>query len=322
MNPDPSLVARELLRALRGRRSQPAWSRRLGYRSNVAWLWEAGRRSPDAAELLRAARLAGVDVDAAITVFLGRPPAWLGVVPDAEVPGALLRDLRGTASLVELARRTGHTRFVWARWLAGTTRPRLPDFLAAIDAASLRLVDFVAAFVVPTRIPSIAEAWSRLEARRRGAALHPWTQAILRVLELDAYRAAPDPGPGWIAARLGIPVEEEQRCLSFLVQTGQVARVEGRYVQQDTLPVDTRRHPEVGRALKQHWSAVARDRIEAGAPGQFSYNVFTVSETDLERLRELHLRYFHELRAIVAASQPGERVAVANVQLFALDDPG
>ena len=33
-------IARELLVALRGKRSQTAWSRRLGYKSNVAYAWE------------------------------------------------------------------------------------------------------------------------------------------------------------------------------------------------------------------------------------------------------------------------------------------
>ena len=36
-------------------------------------------------------------------------------------------------------------------------------------------------------------------------------------------------------------------------------------------------------------------------------------------IRELHLAYYRSLRAIVAESEPAEVVAVANVQLFALD---
>ena len=60
--------------------------------------------------------------------------------------------------------------------------------------------------------------------------------------------------------------------------------------------------------------------IEGGAPGQFSYVVFSVSESDFERIRELHLRYFNTLRGIIAASEPNERVAVVNVQLFGLED--
>jgi hypothetical protein len=38
-------------------------------------------------------------------------------------------------------------------------------------------------------------------------------------------------------------------------------------------------------------------------------------------VRELHRAYFQELRAIVAGSQPVERVVLANVQLLALDVP-
>ena len=85
------------------------------------------------------------------------------------------------------------------------------------------------------------------------------------------------------------------------------------------MTVDTRRHPDVGRRLKAHWTGVAQERIERGAVGQFSYNVFTVSRDDLERIRELHLAYFHALRQIVSASESDEVVAVANVQLFPLE---
>lgn len=313
-------VARELLVALRGRRSQVAWSRRLGYRSNVAYAWESGSRSPTAAETLRAARRAGVDLGAALERFYGRAPPWLDGLDPAtpEAVARLLEDLRGSTSIADLARRSGLSRYSLSRWLGGHTQPRLADFLCVVEAASVRLVDFVAVLVDPATLPSLATLWARVEARRRGAAEHPWTQAVLRALELEDYQRLPGHVPGWIAARLGLAPDEEERCLRFLADTGQIVAVGGKW-QVEALAVDTRRHPDIGRRLKAHWTRVAADRIEAGAPGQFSYNVFSVSEADFERIRELHLAYFHALRAIVAASQPGERVAVANVQLFALD---
>jgi transcriptional regulator with XRE-family HTH domain len=313
-------IARDLLVALRGRRSQVAWSRRLGYRSNVAYAWESGSRSPTAAETFRAARRAGVDLSAALTRFYGRPPGWLDALDPAtpEAVARLLDDLRGSTSITDLARRSGLSRYSLSRWLAGQTQPRLAEFLQLVEAASVRMVDLLAVLVDPATMPSVTEFWTRLEARRRGAAEFPWTQAVVRALELDAYRQLPAHEPGWIAARLGMPAEEEERCLAFLCDTGQVTRT-GPHYQVEALAVDTRRHPDIGRRLKAHWTRVAADRVEREAPGQFSYNVFTVSEADFERIRELHLAYFHALRAIVAESEPGERVAVANVQLFALD---
>ena len=321
---DTTLVARELLVALRGSRSQTAWSRRLGYRSNVAYAWESGRRWPTAAETFRACLRTHIDVDAALEQFYGTRPAWLDAVDVASAEGvaAFLDDLRGSTSITDLAEHSGISRYSVSRWLSGRTQPRLPDFLRLIEAASLRLVDLIAALVDPAALPSIHPTWLRLESRRRGAFELPWTQAVVRSLEISAYTDLPAHEPGWIARRLGIPIDEEARCIEFLRSTGRITWT-GTHFTADTRAVDTRRHPEVGRRLKAHWARVGADRAEAGSPGQFSYNVFTVSRADFERIRQAHLDYFRLLRSIVSESTPEEVVAVANVQLFALDDhPG
>lgn len=313
-------LSSELIRAIRAHRSQVQLSRRLGYRSNVVYTWESGRRWPTAAETLRACHRTGIDVEAALLRLLRQKPDWLdGVDPwSPEAVAGLLDDLRGRTSITDLAERAGLHRSRVSRWLTGRTEPRLPDFLRLVEAASARLVDLLVALVGADTVPAIAPIWARMEAHRRGAGEHPWTQAIVRVLELDTYRALPAHKPGWIAAHLGISLEEEARCIQFLDETGQISWDGLRY-QVDTLLVDTSRTPGLGPRLKAHWSQVAAQRIQAGAPGQFSYNVFTVSRADFERIREAHLAYFRSMRAIVAASEPGEVVAVVNVQLFGLD---
>src|SRR5688572_27455473 len=65
MELDFEVIASELLRELRGRRSQRAFSRRLGYRTNIAYRWETARCFPTAAETLRIAARVGLDVKAA-----------------------------------------------------------------------------------------------------------------------------------------------------------------------------------------------------------------------------------------------------------------
>jgi transcriptional regulator with XRE-family HTH domain len=317
-------IAREFLVCLRGKRSQVAWSRRLGYRSNVAYAWEAGRRWPTAAETFRACGRNYINVTDALTRFYGRTPPWLGEKDPAtpESVAILLDDLRGNTSITDLARTSGISRYSLSRWLSGQTQPRLPDFLRLVEAASVRLVDLIASLVPPEDIPSLSETWRRLELRRQGAFEHPWTQAIIRAIELDSYMALPAHQPGWIADRLGISPEEEARCMQFMADTEQVVWTGTHYRQESRIAVDTRRHQAIGRRLKAHWTQVGAARIEQGSPGQFSYNVFTVSEADFKKIRLAHLDYFHALRAIVADSEPGEVVAVANVQLFRLDGGG
>ena len=110
-------IARELLIALRGRRSQTAWSRRLGYKSNVAYSWESGRRWPTAAELLRAAGRSGQDVAAALTQFYGHEPPWLAelAVDSPEAVARLLNDLRGNTPINDLAAISGISRYSISR---------------------------------------------------------------------------------------------------------------------------------------------------------------------------------------------------------------
>lgn len=320
---DFEAMAAELLLALRGARSQTAWSRRLGYRSNVAYAWEAGRRWPTAAEALRACGRDNIDVPEAIARFYGRRPAWLESADPASPAGvaALLDDLKGSASTVELARRAGLSRFSVARWLAGQTQPRLPDFLRLVEAASLRVVDLLAALVDPARLPTIGPLSARLDLHRRSAAEAPWLQAVVRALELSAYKALPEHRPGWISERLGLPAGEEARCLALLLSAGRIRWEGGRY-RSEGGALDTSPRPEVGRQLKAHWARVGAERAEAGAPGQFSYNVFTCSKADFERIRQAHLDYFRLLRSVVSSSTPEEVIAVANVQLFALAPQG
>lgn len=323
---DHEALAKQLVRALRGSRSQVALSRRMKCRSNVLYSWESGRRWPTAAVFFKLAEKTGVDVTHGIERFLGNLPDHLveADFTQPETVAALLSHLREGTTQVELARRVGTNRVSLARWLKGEAEPRLPDLLRVIDASSLRLLDFVAIFVSPERLPEARGAWGVLEAQRRLAYSLPWSHAVMRVLELKAYRRLPEHRPGFIAKRLGIPQSEEEACLKALGDSRLIAKRRKRWVATQVLTVDTRRNPEAGRLLKRHWASVAIERLMDLEPREndlFSYNLFTVSESDWERLRDLHIAYYQELRRVIEASEPAERVALVNLQLMRLDEP-
>jgi transcriptional regulator with XRE-family HTH domain len=312
-------AASQLLRALRAHRSQVQLARWLGYQGNPITDWENGRRFPTAAEALRAARRTGVDLEAAFLRFHAPSAPALGAADDAGV-AAWLDALRGGASLAEIARRTGHSRYAVGRWFSARSRPRLPDFLRLVDAITGRAPDLVAALVPIAEVPALSARHAALEAARRLAFEEPWTAVILRVLETDAYRALPAHVPGWIAARLGLAPEVEARCLARLAEAGVVTLEGGVYRDSGALSVDTRADPAALNALKAHWLGVARERLEAPREGDlFFYNAVSLSREDLDRLRTLQRAYFRELRAIVAASEPCETVALVNLQLMEWD---
>lgn len=294
------IVARQFLRAVRGARSQAAFSRKLGYRGNPVADWEAGRRFPTAEEALRACERVGIDVPAAFHRF--HPVAAPAL---ADGLAAWTSAVRGATPFTEIGERIDRSRFAVARWLTGEARPRLPDWFRLVDALTGRLSDLVAALVPIAEIPALAPQHAAREASRRLAFEEPWTEAVLRVIETGTS------DPGGVAVRLGIPEADAARCLARLVDAGVVrdGRVAG------ALTVDTRAYP----ALREHWARVALARLAAGTTDLFSYNVVSVSRADLARMEELHRAYFREIRAIVAASEPSEVAALVNVQLVRFD---
>jgi transcriptional regulator with XRE-family HTH domain len=322
---DYDALARELLRELRGKRSQTAFSRHLGYKSNVLYTWESGRRSPTAETFFRVATKSRVDWPTQLRLFLGSAPQWLPKKPVAQgtwlVP--FLEELRGSVPLMEVARRMNIHRATVSRWLNGKAEPKLPEFLHLVDVMSERLVDFVALFVEPSRLPACTEAWSELLAQREVAYHLPWSHAVMRVLELSEYRGLPVHEVGYVSRKLSIPLGVETLCLERLAAAGLIVKRQRRWEVVRVLTVDTRAQPEAGRALKSHWAHVGLERLMALEPNKvdlFSYNLFAVSESDWLRIRERHIAYFQELRAIVAQSSPAERVVLVNLQLLRLDE--
>lgn len=312
---DLDALSRDLVRALRGERSQTALSRRLGYTSNAVHNWESGRRAPAAYELFRIIERTGGDPVAAFARFPFDLDGAALTTPEGIT--TLLSMLRGSTRVGDLAARCGASRFTVSRWLSGRTSPRLPQLLALIEVCTLRLVDFVAAIVDPASIPQIAGPWRELQARRNVAFSHPWSQALLRVFETRAYRRRPH-SDRWLADRLGVPVPEVVAARDVLAEVGLVRFERGRYVADEAVLDTTVATPEERKKLKLHWADAGRRALEEGREGLFSWAVFTLSEEDYRTLQQLHVAYMQRLYRLVGASAPAEVVALANVQLFAL----
>ncbi len=310
------LAARELVRALRGRRSQNAVRRRLKRDSNVLHAWEHGVRYPRSTDFLLLLQVSGHPPHPVLNRFAPSRGSSLRALLTSWL-NALVRD----RSQAELSRALGVNRNTIARWLAGETEPRLPQLLHFIEATTQRLLEFLGEVVDPSELPSIASTYRDLERQRSLAYTRPWSHALLRALELEAYRALPRHEPGFIASRLGISLEEEQECLSALLRAKQIRRRKGRFEVVRVLAVDTRDDPAGNLALKRHWFGVVSAELErVGIPegALASYNLFAIAEADLERVRQAHLDYYERVRAIVAESKRPTRVVLTTIGLLPL----
>ena len=316
---DYEQISVELIKVLRGNRSQLAFSRRLKYSSNVAYTWESKRRWPTASVVMWAATRVGIDVPARLAAF---HPALLESdsfdTTTKEGVAAFLNELRGATPTGEVASRMRRNRFAVSRWLRGQSEPRLPEFLHMIEATSMRLMDFLAALVEPVSLPSIYGEWQKLQRSRNLFFDHPWTQVVLLCLELSDYTALSGHDDSWIATRTGIPVKEVKFCIEALAMSGQILKKGAHWKPHKTRTINMQRTEQDVRTNKAFWSRQAIERFEHDAPGMFSHNLFTVNEQDFIRLQELHRSYFLAVRSVVADSSPGERIVLATMSMQAL----
>lgn len=314
---DAEALSRELVRALRGSRSQVALSRRLRYESNVVYLWESGRRYPTPAGFFLLCQRTGVDVNGVLdTLWPERPHD--GAPWTVEGAARFLDHVRGDRSAAELARSLGISRHTVARWLRGDTEARLPELFRLIDGCSKRLLDLVQALADPSLLPSMETRWRQARAAEALVREQPWAPAVQLALELAAYKALPAHEEGWLAARLGIDPATEAACLSLLAEAGQIA-FDGERWSPVATPAVYVRHEE-GRDLRGFWAGVAAERIDAASDRIVQWNLFTVSAADLERLKGLQRAYYRSLREIVAESTPEEHLVLAHLQMLRLDE--
>lgn len=307
MTRDAERIVCELCRRLRGNRSQIQLARRLGYRSNVPATWESGRAAPPATTFFRACERLGLEVRVPLEAFLGG--VHLGDLTRVEGVAELIGRLRGGETTLALAEASGVSRHALGRWQRGESEPRLPDLLRVVDHGTRRLLDFLAIFTDPGELPSVADEWERLREGRALLVREPWVQPVLLGLELAGYRALAAHDDGWLARRLGESVERVQEALERLAATDQIAWTGTHWRLHRVRTIDTRRDADGVLAMRVWFAEQALGRLRAGAPeGTFSQNLFTLSEEDLERLHELHVRHFEEIRALVAQSEPGERI--------------
>jgi transcriptional regulator with XRE-family HTH domain len=308
-------LASEIVRALRGERSQSALNRKLGFRGNQVQRWEAGTRKVSWLDFLKLCEASSVDLTRHMVRFLS------GACDPADT-AVLVERIIGGATLADLARETGISRFALARWMQGKSVPNLSDMLCLIQACQYVVFEFLAGFVDLKSLPSAKAEWDERQKRKQVYYRRPVVAAVLCVLRLDEYKALPKHEPGYIARKVGLAPEEEQDVIAEL-------RAVGKITWNGTHFVSIEEHLELTdskdfRTFVAYWLRRALDyTLSLPNPHPvlgFGMEIHPTSAATLRKLREEYLVFYGRVRALLAQDHgPRDRVYVFNSLFFDLD---
>src|SRR5687768_17558011 len=126
-------VARELVRAVRGKRSQTAVNRKLGYGFNQVSRWETGRTTISWPAFVKLSAACKVDVAAAARDLFSTSARA------EEIVAFFAADAKQT----DIAKKLGVSRFTLRRWLASEAAPPLAAILSLVHRFSPNLLELV-----------------------------------------------------------------------------------------------------------------------------------------------------------------------------------
>jgi transcriptional regulator with XRE-family HTH domain len=314
---DLALVARELVRAVRGKRSQTTVNRRLGCAFNQVHRWERGQtrvKWPDFVELCEVCR---VDLRRALADVLG-------YYDDPARADLLVSNLIRPSSAAFLKEAAGLSRALVAHWVSGRASPRLEDVLLLFDRSRTALVEFVDRLVGAQTLSSLAEAVSARALRRALLTAHPNLEVVLGALELEGYRRLPAHDDRFVATAGGISVAETRTILAKLCEVGTIALRKKKYVlcERWLFTYDLRGDFGVIQPVKLHWIARGADELRRHTTFQgdeaFSYYVFSASHETARLVLDEYAGFIKRVITIVESQgEPRDTLRVLSLQLFA-----
>lgn len=307
----------ELLLGLRGRLSQARFSQILGYRSNRVHRWDSG----ETAFLWCHFRNACIRLQRPFAQACHDELQFSGSIKST---GALVGHLLGSESQTDSAKRLGISRSMISRWRRGLIEPSLEQMLRIVHGSHCSMTRFLDRIVPAEKLPSITEILRRERRERDLHFKYPWIAALILCLRTIEYNDLGIHQEGYLARKLGIPIETEREVVRELLEIGAL-EYEGKILCPTRRSLNTTGDPEGGRRIREYWSSRMLEFIRkqpATPPNQtWSYMVFNTCPDTAARIRERYYAFFQDVNSIILSSDGrSDNVAVMSMQLLSLDD--
>ena len=278
-------VACELIKALRGERSQQWVNERLGHQNyNVVSRWETGQQRIYWKDFVELTKVFKIDVRKDLEDFYG-------FFENLDDQTKLVSSFVGDTSIEKAAKFLDTSTSTVQRLLRGATPLQLSTFLALLEYRG-DLFRFAARTVEIKKVPSLFESYNQSREALQTFSKHPEASPIMLCFCLSEYKAKDAHEEGWVANKLGISKDKELDVIADLENVGLIEKENGRYVEKAhflNLSYSKEDEKEWSHLIKENWIKEALSRFENRPHKKKStagFRIFAVDEHKKQLMEE------------------------------------
>jgi transcriptional regulator with XRE-family HTH domain len=312
-----SVLSSELVRAVRGKRSQARVNLKLGHSFNRMYRWESGQQSISWMDFVQLCEVCKIDLAGILRKHFGFSAPLKNY-------GALVKILMGEQSGQQMASSLGVSSYVVRSWRSERTVPSLEKILLLIHVSMMIIPEFCAEFSVAEPLPSLRAIVKQRQEVKKLLYQYPWIEPAIVSLSLDVYLRQKGHPPGFLQERVGITHAQEEMMFAELLRLGVVEKKQGKY--SVLLPhIDTRGNLQGSSQIRSYWLEKTKKFVDAltALPKHttIGYFVMPVSLEAQEKIRMAYYEFCNSVIAIVKAdTKPKEKVEILCCQLLDLSE--
>lgn len=312
------LLKTQLLRAIRGKKSQTYLSRKLKFRGNQVFRWESNERAISWPNFVKLCKASDCDLPTALSKVFG----YRGKPDDF---AQLFSQLIGDIKISEVAETLKCSRFAVSRWVRGQSQPDLEYFLMLTHHYSFALFEFLELLVDVNEIPVVQKEYNKRKLQKEIHYRYPIVDAFLTCCELDEYKNATQGLSGFFSKKLGISIDEEDEIIRALRQAGIVQIKANGKIEMKSERLDLRGSEQGAQSIRQFWLNRALEHVKTkpmqNTNSSFGTIVLPSNREAAAKIKEEYYEFYHRVRAILQSNEgKKDRVQVFNFQLFDLNE--
>lgn len=311
-------IKKELLKQIRGKRSQAQLSRILKYGFNQVYRWEADLTRLLWTDFIRICEVCKVGIKASLEESIV-------FYDDFKRADLLVQHIVGNKQIVKLADEIKISRFILSDWIKGKSEPTLDGILQLLASRDL-LLNFIDSL---TNVEAVSTPLKeKIKAKKKALNYlyeNPLAGAVLACMELSSYLRLDKHSVGFIAKKMGISIQDEENILLQLKNLGLIKNVNGKY-QKVEVNFNSRGDFSGEQKLRRFWTEKGlqsdqsrKETKQKKDKNYFGFVIFPMNEKKRAQLMEAYVQFGNTIYSIARDDgSENDEVMVVTTQLFSV----